>query len=229
MALERPAARLRKLLTHNSRPDTGQTRIIGYSNPTRRSAWAGLLGGLLWALFPLGELPTAHLVLTPKGFLAYFGIGYLCAALLLLVGLKGLHAIHGRSYGWLGSVGLFVSIAALVVAFAGGALEMIDMASTGTVSTGAYLTLIVGFFILAWGSALLGLATTGTLRDPLLYLGGLLLTIAVPLGLLFVFVTGAAWNFEFWVGLTMPYGVTWMVLGYALLRAKGRAAQPRIT
>ena len=229
MALERPAARLRKLLTHNSRPDTGQTRIIGYSNPTRRSAWAGLLGGLLWALFPLGELPTAHLVLTPKGFLAYFGIGYLCAALLLLVGLKGLHAIHGRSYGWLGSMGLFVSIAALVVAFAGGAFEMIDMASTSTVSTMAYLTLIVGFFILAWGSALLGLATTGTLRDPLLYLGGLLLTIAVPLGLLFVFVTGAAWNFEFWVGLTVPYGVTWMVLGYALLRAKGRAAQPRIT
>ena len=229
MALERPAARLRKLLTHNSRPGTGQTRIIGYSNPTRRSAWAGLLGGLLWTLFPLGELPTAHLVLTPKGFLAYFGIGYLCAALLLLVGLKGLHAIHGRSYGWLGSMGLFVSIAALVVAFAGGAFEMIDMASTGTVSTMAYLTLIVGFFILAWGSALLGLATTGTLRDPLLYLGGLLLTIAVPLGLLFVFVTGAAWNFEFWVGLTMPYGVTWMVLGYALLRAKGRAAQPRIT
>jgi hypothetical protein len=229
VALERPAARLRKLLTHNSRPGTGQTRIIGYSNPTRRSAWAGLLGGLLWALFPLGELPTAHLVLTPKGFLAYFGIGYLCAALLLLVGLKGLHAIHGRSYGWLGSVGLFVSIAALVVAFAGGAFEIIDMASTVTASTVAYLTLIVGFFILAWGSALLGLATTGTLRDPLLYLGGLLLTIAVPLGLLFVFVTGAAWNFEFWVGLTMPYGVTWMVLGYALLRAKGRAAQPSIT
>ena len=195
MALERPAARRRKLLTHNSRPDTGQTRIIGYSNPTRRSAWAGLLGGVL----------------------------------LLLMGLRGLHVVHRRSYGWLGSVGLFVSIAALVVAFAGGAFEMIDMASTGTVSTMAYLTLIVGFFILAWGSALLGLATTGTLRDPLLYLGGLLLTIAVPLGLLFVFVTGAAWNFEFWVGLTMPYGVTWMVLGYALLRAKGRAAQPRIS
>jgi hypothetical protein len=125
-------------------------------------------------------------------------------------------------------VGLFVSFAALVVAFAGGAFEMIDMASAGTASTLANLTLIVGFFILAWGSALLGLAITGTLRDPLLYLGGLLLTIAVPLGLLFVFVTGAAWNFEFWAGLTVPYGVSWMVLGCALLRAKGRARQHRI-
>jgi hypothetical protein len=188
-----------------------------------------LVGGLLWALFPLGELPSAHVVLTPQGFLAYFGIGYLCAALLLLMGLKGFHAIHRRSYGWLGRVGLLVSFAALVVAFAGGAFEMMNMASAGTASTLANLALIVGFFILAWGSALLGLAITGTLRDPLLYLGGLLLTIAVPLGLLFVFVTGAAWDFEFWVGLTVPYGVAWMVLGCALLSAKGRAAQPRIS
>lgn len=184
----------------------------------------------MWALFPLGELPSAHVVLTPKGSLAYYGFGYLCATLLLLAGLKGLHAIHRRSYGWLGSVGLFVSFVALIVAFAGGAFEVIDMASMGTVSIVAHLTLIVGFFILMWGSALLGLAITGTLRDPPLYLGGLLLTIAVPLGLLFVFVTdAAAWDFEFWAGLTMPYGVAWIVLGYALLRAKGRAAQPRIS
>ena len=227
--VERPAARRRKPLIYDSRPGTSQTRVIRSSNPTRRSAWAGLFGGLLWALFPLGELPTAHSVLTPKGSLAYYGLGYLCAVLLLLVGLNGLHAIHRRSYGWLGRVGMFVSFAALVVAFAGGAVEMIDMASTGTVSTVAHLTLIVGFFIVAWGAALLGLAITGTLREPLLYLGGLILSIAVPLGLLFVLVTGAAWDFEFWVGLTVPYGVAWMVLGCALLRAKGRAAQPRIT
>jgi hypothetical protein len=229
VALERPAARRRKPLIHNSRPGTGQTRVIRSSNPTRWSAWAGFFGGLLWALFPLGEHPSVHVVLTPKGSLAYYGLGYLWATLLLLMGLKGFRAIHRRSYGWLGSVGLFLSFAALVVAFAGGAFEMIDMASTGTASTVAYLTLIVGFFILAWGSALLGLAIMGTLRDLLLYLGGLLLTIAVPLGLLFILVTGAAWDFEFWVGLTVPYGVAWMVLGYALLRAKGRAARSRIS
>ena len=229
MVVKSPAARRRKPLTHDWRPGRSQTRLIGYSNPTRWSAWAGLVGGLLWALFPLGELPVAHLVLTPKGFLAYFGIGYLCATLLLLLGMKGLHTIHRRSYGWLGSVGLFVSLAALVLAFAGGALEMINMASTGTASTVAYLTLIVAFLILAWGSALLGLAIMGTPRDLPLYLGGLLLAIAVPLGLLFAFVAGAAWSFEFWIGLTVPYGVAWIVLGYALLRAKDRAAQLRIS
>ncbi len=200
------------------------------SNPTRWSAWAGLFGGLLWALFPLGELPSAHVVLTPKGSLAYYGLGYLCATLLLLMGLKGLHAIHRRSYGWLGSVGVFVSLAALVVAFAGGAFEIIDMASTGTARTVAHLTLIVGFAILAWGSALLGWAITRTLRGPPLYLGGLLLAIGVPLGSLFVFITdAAAWDFAFWAGLTVPYGAAWMALGCALLRAKGRATRPRFS
>jgi hypothetical protein len=226
LALETPAARQRKPLTHDPRPGTSRTRTMRSSTPTRWSAWAGLFGGLLWALFPLGELPSAHVVLTVKGSLAYYGLGYLCATLLLLVGLQGLHAIHRRSYGWLGSVGVFVSLAALVVAFAGGAFAMIDIASPGTASTVAYLTLLVGFFILVWGSALLGLAIMGTLRDPLLYLGGLLLIIAVPLGLLFVFVTGAAWNLEFWVGLTVPYGVAWMVLGFALSRAKAEQHSP---
>jgi hypothetical protein len=197
-------------------------------NPSRWGAWAGLFGGLLWALFPLGELPSVQLVLTPKGSLAYYGLGYLCATLLLLLGLKSLHATYRRSYGWLGSVGSFASFAALVLVFFGGALEMMNMVSTGIASTMAYLTLIVAFFILVWGSALLGLAITETLRDPLLYLGGLLLATAVPLGFLFVFATGAAWNFEFWVGLTVPYGFAWMVLGYALSRVKGRATHPHM-
>jgi len=229
VVVESPAGKRRKPLTHDSRPGTSQTRMVGSSNPTRWSAWAGLFGGLLWALFPLGELPPAQVVLTPKGSLAYYGLGYLCATLLLLMGLKGLHAIHRRSYGWLGSVGSFVSFAALVLAFAGGAFEMMNMASAGTASTVIYLTLIAGFFTLVWGSALLGWAITRTQRDPLLFLGGLLLTHAVPLGFLFVFVTGAAWNLEFWAGLTMPYGAAWIVLGCALLRTKGRAAQPRIS
>jgi hypothetical protein len=59
-------------------------------------------------------------------------------------------------------------------------------------------------------------------------LGGLLLTIAVPLGFLFVFAAVAAWDFEFWVGLTVPYGVAWIVLEYALLGARGTAARPRV-
>ncbi len=230
MAVESPAAaKGREPLTQDLRPGRSQPCTIGSSRPTRWSAWAGLFGGLLWALFPLGELPVAHLVLTPKGLLAYYGLGYLCATLLLLVGLKGLHAIHRRSYGWLASAGLLASFVALVLAFAGGVLEMMNVASTGTASTVAYLTLTVGFFILAWGSALLGFSITGTVRDLPLYLGGLLLTLAVPLGFLFVFAAEATLDLGFWAGLTVPYGVARMVMGYALLRERGTAARSRVS
>jgi hypothetical protein len=187
------------------------------SNLVRWGAWTGMLGGLLWALFPLGELPEVDSVLTPRGVMAYYSLGYLLPQLLMLVGLAALHTLRRRSYGWLGNVGFFVSFVALVVAFLGGTWDTMMIESTGEGSTVGYLTLIIGFFILAWGSGLLGLAITGMLYDLPSYLGGLLLSIAVPLGLLSVVATGGAWDFGFWAGLTVPYGVAWMLLGYALL------------
>jgi uncharacterized protein with PQ loop repeat len=225
VAVESPAAKGREPLADDSRPDTSRPRMIGSSGSRRRSARAGMLGGLLWALFPLGELPVVDLVLTPKGLLAYYSLGYLWATLLLLTGLHGLHGFHRRSYGWLGTVGFYVSFVALVLAFAGGALEMTKTATTNTVSIVAYWTVLMSFFILALGSALVGLAITEKVHDPPSYLGGLLLSIAVPLGFLFVFAAGAAWDFDFWVGLTVPYGAAWLLLGYALSKATSTVAQ----
>jgi hypothetical protein len=187
------------------------------SNLVRWGAWAGMLGGLLWALFPLGELPEVDSVLTPRGSLAYYGLVYLLPQLLMVVGLARLHALRSDSYGWLGKVGIFVSFAALALVFTGSAWDMTRIASTGVGSTVGFLTLIVGFFLLTWGSGLLGLAMTGMTHNLPSYLGGLLLSIAVPLGLLLVFAAGGAWDFRFWVGLTVPYGVAWALLGYALL------------
>ncbi len=194
------------------------------SDLTRWGGFAGMLGGLLWVLFPLGELPEVDLLLTPQVSLAYYGLGYLLPQLLLLMSLERLHAFQRRSYGWLGTVGFYVSFVALVLTLVGGVFEMTMTAATGTGSTLAYLNVIVSFCILAWGSALLGLAITGTLHDLPSYLGGLLLAIAVPLGSLFVFATGAAWDFGFWAGLTVPYGVAWLLLGPALLMARSTPA-----
>ena len=177
-------------------------------------------------LLPLGELPAVDLVLTPKASLAYFGLGHLCATLLLLMGLKGLHLIHRRCYGWLGSAGSFVSSVALVLVFASGTLEMTNMASTGAEGVVGYFALMISFLLLACGSVILGLAITAVRHDPLSYLAGLLLANGVPLGLLFVFVSGATWDSYFWAGLTVPFGVAWVLLGYALLPTRDTAAQP---
>ncbi len=179
----------------------------------------------MWVLFPLGELPAADLVLTSKASLAYYGLTYLWATLLLLTGLKVLHAIHRRSYGWLGSVGFYISLVALVLTFVVGTVEMTRIVSTGAEGIVSYLALIMCFLLLACGSVLLGLAITAVLRDALSYLAGILLAIGVPLGLLFVFMAEAAWDFYFWAGLTVPYGLAWLLLGYALLSARGATAQ----
>jgi hypothetical protein len=187
------------------------------SNLVRRGARAGMLGGLLWALFPLGELREVESVLTPRGSLAYYCLVYLLPQVLMLVGLARLHALRSSSYGWLGEVGIFVSFVALALVLAGSAWDMTRIASTGGGSTVGYLTLILGFLLLTWGSGLLGLAMIVMPHDLLSYLGGLLLSIAVPLGLLYVFAAGGAWDFRFWAGLTVPYGVAWALLGYTLL------------
>jgi hypothetical protein len=142
------------------------------SNSVRWGAWAGMLGGLLWVLFPLGELPEVNSVFTSRGSLAYYGLGHLLPQLLMLMGLAALHALRKKSYGWLGKVGFFVSLAALVLVFIGGAWHMLEIASTGVGSTVSYWTSIMGFFILTWGSGLLGVAITGTPHDLSSYLGG---------------------------------------------------------
>ena len=175
-------------------------------------------------LLPLGELPAADVLLTPKASLAYYGLGHLCASLLLLMGLKGFHIIYRRRYGWHGRVGFFVSLVALVLMFAGGTFEMTYIASTGAEGVVGYLSLMMTYLLLACGSVISGLAITGVCQDPLSYLAGLLLANSVPLGLLFVFVSGAAWDFYFWTGLTVPFGVAWLLLGYALSSARAPSA-----
>lgn len=194
------------------------------SNPVRWGALAGTLGGLFWALFPLGNLSEVASVLTPRGSLAYYGLGYLLPPLLMLAGSAALHVLRGRSYGWLGNVGYFVSFAALVLVFIGGAWEATKIASTGVGSIVGYWISMIGFFILMWGSGLLGFAIMGSPDDPPSYLGSLLLAVAVPLGFLLAFSHGGAWGFGAWVGLTVPYGVAWVLLGYAILSAKRTTA-----
>ena len=101
------------------------------SNLARWGPSAGMLGGLLWALFPLGELPEVDSVLTPRGSLAYYGLGYLLPQLLMLVGLAGLRALRGGSYGWLGDAGVLVFFVALLLVFTGGAWGMANISVAG--------------------------------------------------------------------------------------------------
>jgi hypothetical protein len=206
---------------------------IPFSSLVRWGGWAGMLGGLLWALFPLatvlvsmkGTQPgtTAHI-----GAAAVYWLMAVLPLLLLLVGLVGLRALHSGAYGRLGNIGFLTCFVALALMFVGNAIEIASLTFYGTESDVGHLVFLIGFLILLLGSVLLGIALVRTQRAPSFRLGGLLLVLALPLGIVLAVVLGAIaprTDLGFWAAITVPYGVAWLLLGYALMSARGRAAE----
>ena len=86
---------------------------------------------------------------------------------------------------------------------------------------------LIGFLVLLVGSVLLGIAIVTARREPFSRLGGLLLVGALPLGILLAVVLGAIaprTDLGFWAAITVPYGVAWLMLGHALMSARGGTA-----
>jgi hypothetical protein len=190
----------------------------------RWAAPAAIVGGLLWALFPLG---TVFVDLDEKqlGTLAYLATAALywlmavVPLLLLLVGLAAMHAMSKTSYGRLGNAGFLVSFAALSLMFVGNAIEVASLTFSGSKSAVGHSAFLIGFLLLLIGSALLGIVLVRTRREPVSRAGGLVLVAALPLGILLAVVLGAiapGTDLGFWAAITVPYGVAWVLLGRAL-------------
>lgn len=183
-------------------------------------------------LFPLS---TALLSLkdTQPGTLAYvataasFWLMAVLPLLLLLVGLMGLRALLGRTYGQLGKVGVAVSFVALVLMFFGNGVELASLTFSGSESDVGHSAFLIGFLVLLVGSVLLGVALIRARRDPLSRLGGLLFVLALPLGILLAIVGDAVapgTDIGFWAAITVPYGISWVLLGYALSSSRRAVA-----
>ena len=202
------------------------------SGLVRWGAWAGMLGGLLWALFPLATI-LVSIKDTQPGSLAHLAavvVYWLMAVLpllLLLVGLAGLGALHGGAYGRLGNIGFLLSFLALALMFLGNAVEVASLTFSGSESSVGHSMFLIGFLVLLVGSVLLGIALVRARRDPSSRLGGLLLVGALPLGILLAVVLGSIaprTDLGFWAAITVPYGVAWLMLGHALMLARGGTA-----
>ncbi len=187
----------------------------------------------MWASFPLATV-LVSLKNTQPGSLTHLaaaGVYWLMgvlALLLLVVGLAGLRALHGGAYGRLGNVGFLVSFLALALMFLGNAVEVASLTFGGTESSAGHSMFLIGFLVLLAGSVLLGIAIVRTRRDSPSRLGGLLLIGALPLGILLAIVLGvtaAGTDLGFWAAITVPYGVAWLVLGYALVSARTTVAE----
>ena len=192
-----------------------------------------MLGGLLWALFPLATVFVGMEGAQPRT-MAHIGaaaVYWLMAVLplaLLLVGLAGLRrALHGEAYGRLGNVGFLVSFPALALMFLGNATEVASLTFAGTESGVGHALFLIGFLALLVGSVFLGLALVRMRRDPSSSwrVGGLVLVGALPLGILLSVVLGAiapGTDLGFWAAITVPYGAAWLPLGHALLVSSAR-------
>jgi hypothetical protein len=195
------------------------------------SARAGMLGGLLWALFPLltvvVSLDEARFG-TPS-YVAVAALYWLMAVvplLLLLFALAGLRAAFGGAYGRLGNTGFLVSFVALVFMFVGNGVEVASLTLSGSESSLGHSLFLIGFLVLLLGSVFLGVALVKARRDAVSCLAGLLLALALPLGILLALVLGSIapeTDLGFWAAITVPYGVAWTLLGYSLA---SRHAEP---
>ncbi len=194
------------------------------SNWVRRGGLAAAIGGLLWALLPLGIFfvsieetragTPAHLAAA-----ALYWLMAVIPLLLLLAGLAALHALHGRAYGRLGRLGFLVSLVALLAMFVGNGVEVASLTFRGSESAVGHSAFLIGFLLLLIGSVPLGLAIRRARQDPASRLGWPLLVLALPLGVLIAVVLGAVapgTDLGFWAAITVPYGVAWALLGYAL-------------
>ena len=201
----------------------------------RRSAWAGMLGGLLWALFPLAIVLVRLQDMRPgtPAYLFTAALYWLLAVvrlLLLLIGLVGLRAAFGGAYGRLGNAGSLVSFLALALMFLGNGVEVASLTFSGSESAVGHSLFLIGFLILLVGSALLGVALVRTRRDSASRIAGLLLALALPLGILLAAALGTLapeTDLGFWAAITVPHGVAWMLLGASLASRRAEpAGQP---
>lgn len=203
----------------------------------QQAGLAGLLGGLLWAVWPfgaeiaLGEFYQTRVmdsVAIAYSFLAVASLG------LMIVGVLGLHHLHAGTIGRLGTIGAFVSGGALAVMAIG---FILDFAWYGTdVSAIGHMGVLLGFIALLLGSFVLGIAV---FRADHMQRGrwlGILLSIAIPAGIALVIAkeTFAPSTREsdlwFWVAIMTAYGLSWILLGYHMrLSARSMATADTTT
>lgn len=159
----------------------------------QRCGLAGMIGGLLWMLWPLGNSFAGDTRPGMPADVAVAGMDWLLAVaplLLFLVGLAGLRSLYGRGFGRFGKAGLIVSFVAVASMFAGNATEVASLTFAGSESAVGHFAFLIGFLLSLIGSALLGMALVRIRRGFASRFGGLLLVLALPLGILLAVLGG---------------------------------------
>ena len=186
----------------------------------RWARMASIIGGLLWACLPLvfvyavrglDEPATAGFALAA---ISMWLVGVV-SLLLLLLGLVHLRWLGGDRLGRLGEIGLLVSALALGAMALGDGIEIFTVMTRGTESDLGHTIFLIAFLALMVASVLVGQAFVRRRWSAGVRWAGLLLLLALPLGVLLLVVGGALspdTDLGFWSALTVPYALARVLL-----------------
>jgi hypothetical protein len=179
-----------------------------------------IVGGLLWACLPpvfvylgpgLENPATAGFALAATSM---WLVGVV-SLLLLLLGLAHLRWIGHDRLGRLGEAGVVVSALALGAMALGNGIELYTVMTRGTESDLGHTIFLIAFLVLMVASVLVGQAFVRRRWSAGVRWAGLLLLLALPLGVLLLVVGGALspdTDLGFWSALTVPYALARVLL-----------------
>ena len=199
------------------------------STTISRAATTGLVGGALWVLLPI-SWSVAVLDDVEPGTLGWFAVSaayWIFAVLppaLMIVGLTALRRSLGD--GRLGQIGIAVAGIGLAAMALGNGIEVASLTAGGGEVDLGHSMFLIGFLVSVVGGILTGIAVFRRRKDGLARAAGLLLVLALPLGIGLgvlgssVDPSNDAW---FWAAISVPTGIAWVLLG-ASLRSVRRPA-----
>jgi hypothetical protein len=135
--------------------------------------------------------------------------------LLLLVGLAQLQWLGRAQLGRLGEAGVVFSALALGAIAAGNGIELYVVTTRGTESAVGHTIFLIGFFALIVASVLVGQVFVRKRSSRGTRWAGLLLVLALPLGILLLILGQAlspGTDLGFWSALTVPYALARVLL-----------------
>jgi hypothetical protein len=198
------------------------------TTPVSRAATTGLVGGALWALLPVAW-SLAALDDFERGTLSWFAVAAsywifpVLPPALIVAGLVALRRTLGDGAGRAGRIGIAVAACGMGAMSLGNGIEVASMtAGHGEVDLG-HAIFLIGFLVSVVGSIVTGVVVLRRRRDALSRAAGVLLTLALPVGIGIGLLGSSldpgndAW---FWAAISIPTGIGWVLLGSSLRSAR---------